>query len=102
MKVIIDRFEGDLAVVELNEKMYNIPRALLPDAHEGDTVEITVTGKTTHEDTEDNHDIFERLRKKSRSRNRARKYLRNEAGSGTETNADEADKICDDKAAEQV
>lgn len=37
MKMIIDRFEGDFAVVELpNKKMINVPRHLVPgDAKEG-------------------------------------------------------------------
>lgn len=68
MKVIIDRFEEDLAVVELDEKMYNVPRALFPEAQEGDTVEITVLGKIQHEDSEEPHAVFERLRKKRRGK----------------------------------
>lgn len=42
MKVIIDRFEGNIAVVELNGEMLNAPRALFAEAQEGDTVELTV------------------------------------------------------------
>lgn len=68
MKIIIDRFEEDFAVVELDEKMYNVPRALFPEAQEGDTVEITVLGKIQHEDKEEPHAIFERLRKKRREK----------------------------------
>ncbi len=42
MQFIIDRFEGDYAVVELGAKQFvNLPRALVPaDAKEGDTLEI--------------------------------------------------------------
>jgi len=42
MKVIIDRFEGNFAVVELgNEKLANLPKALLPDgAGEGSVISI--------------------------------------------------------------
>ncbi len=40
---IIDRFEGDWAVIEFEEKTFNLPRVLLPlDAREGDVVKISV------------------------------------------------------------
>lgn len=43
IKVIIDRFEGEFAVVETEDKeMLNIPHKLLPDACEGDVVTITI------------------------------------------------------------
>jgi hypothetical protein len=43
MKVIIDRFEGDYAVVELPDRtMANLPKTVLPGGKEGDTVEIKV------------------------------------------------------------
>ena len=64
MRVIIDRFEGEFAVVELNEKLFNVPRELFAQAKEGDAVEITVLGKSKHR-TESAHEIFERLRKNS-------------------------------------
>lgn len=40
MKGIIDRFEGDIAVIELEgRETFNIPRHQLPvEAHEGDVV----------------------------------------------------------------
>lgn len=43
MQIIIDRFEGDYAVVETDVKqLIHLPRALVPaDAKEGDTLEIT-------------------------------------------------------------
>ncbi|OQB14776.1 MAG: hypothetical protein BWY15_00928 [Firmicutes bacterium ADurb.Bin193] len=41
MKVIIDRFEGDFAVVELPDKTtVNMPRVLVPGAGEGDVITI--------------------------------------------------------------
>lgn len=41
MRVIIDRFEGDFAVVETEDGItVNMPKILLPDAKEGDTVRI--------------------------------------------------------------
>jgi hypothetical protein len=43
MKVIIDRFETEYAVVELPDRsMANLARLLLPGAKEGDVVEITL------------------------------------------------------------
>ena len=43
MQCIIDRFEGDYAVVEYGDKQYcNLPRALVPaDAREGDTLKLS-------------------------------------------------------------
>lgn len=44
MNFIIDRFEGDYAVVELeNKEMLDIPRAILPEeAKEGDVINISI------------------------------------------------------------
>lgn len=50
MQIIIDRFEGEYAVAELPDgKMINVPKILLPDAKEGDVVEITVDKNKTKE-----------------------------------------------------
>lgn len=48
MRVIVDRIEGDMLVVEL-EDMTNvdIPRAVAPDANEGDVLDITVNDGET-------------------------------------------------------
>lgn len=41
--IIIDRFEGEIVVVEYEEKFYNIPRTWLPvGAKEGDLVAVTI------------------------------------------------------------
>ena len=49
MTFIIDRFEEDLAVVEMNGISYNIPKVLLPDdAKEGDAI-ITQVDKNQTE-----------------------------------------------------
>lgn len=69
MKVIVDRIEGDIVVVEADEAMYKLPLALCCDAKEGDTVEITVIGRGKPE--EKPHAIFERLRKNSRKKESA-------------------------------
>lgn len=48
MKVIIDRFEGDMAVVELSDgHMLDVPCILFADAKEGDIVNIIVDKQET-------------------------------------------------------
>ncbi len=49
MKVIIDRFEEDYAVVELEEGVFvNIPKALLPNmVEEGDVLTIEIDEEET-------------------------------------------------------
>ena len=51
MRIIVDRFEGDFAVVELeNGQMIDCPKALLPsNAKEGSIINITVDEKATEE-----------------------------------------------------
>ena len=51
MKIIIDRFEGDFAVIELpNGQMIDCPKAILPnDAKEGSVLEIIVDEKATND-----------------------------------------------------
>lgn len=51
MRVIIDRFEGDFAVVEISRGvMADMPRILLPEgAKEGDAVDISVQQEETGE-----------------------------------------------------
>ncbi|MCI1966845.1 MAG: DUF3006 domain-containing protein [Oscillospiraceae bacterium] len=51
MKYTIDRFEGDFAVVELeNQKLVNIPRAAIPiGAEEGDIISVRVDAEGTKE-----------------------------------------------------
>jgi hypothetical protein len=48
MKVIIDRFEGDYAIVELpNETFIDVPKVLFPDAKEGDVIDVSVDKEDT-------------------------------------------------------
>lgn len=50
MKVILDRYEEDYAVVELeNGELVNISKILLENAEEGDIIEIRVLKKETDE-----------------------------------------------------
>ena len=64
MQVIIDRFEGEYAVVETdNGEFVNLPKILVPDAHEGDVVEISINKEETSKRSENinslMNDLFE-------------------------------------------
>ena len=62
MKVIIDRFEGDYAVVELDIGHFvNMPKELVLDAREGDVVEITVNHQETEKRKEHIQDLMNDL-----------------------------------------
>ena len=67
MRVIIDRFEGDTAVVELDGETMNAPRALFAEAKEGDAVVISVVGKPDPDGEDSPRSVFERLRRKKRA-----------------------------------
>jgi len=47
MKFVIDRFEGEYAVVETDNGFVNVPKILFPDACEGDTIDIQVIKEET-------------------------------------------------------
>jgi len=48
LKVIIDRFEGEYAVVEMEDKiMVNIPKCLIPESQEGDIIRIEIDKNET-------------------------------------------------------
>lgn len=50
MKVIIDRFEEEYAICELNVGQFvNIPKVLFPNAKEGDVIKIEIDIKATEE-----------------------------------------------------
>lgn len=69
MKIIIDRFEEDTAVVELDGELYRAPRALFGDAEEGDAVQIIPLGRNADlPDGGNPHAVFERLRRRRRRR----------------------------------
>lgn len=49
LKVIIDRFEGDYAVVETVDRiMVNLPKSLIPGAKEGDVISILIDEEETN------------------------------------------------------
>ena len=62
MEVIIDRFEGDYAVVEITKgKMVNMPKVLVPDAKEGDVIKIIVDKEATKKRQEHVKDLVNDL-----------------------------------------
>lgn len=50
MEVIIDRFEGEYAIVELDIGIFcELPKVLVPNAKEGDVISITINNTKTNE-----------------------------------------------------
>ncbi|KUO76230.1 MAG: hypothetical protein APF77_24035 [Clostridia bacterium BRH_c25] len=43
MQCIVDRFEGDYAVIEYYDKVLKLPKVFLPrEAHEGDVLDVII------------------------------------------------------------
>lgn len=63
MKFTIDRFEGEYAVVELeNMDMINIPKEILPEGtKEGDILEVSINKDETEERQKRIEEKFNRL-----------------------------------------
>lgn len=63
MKIIIDRFEDNIAVVELpNGIMINCPKELIPDnAKEGSILTVAVDENETHQKLQKNTERMNRL-----------------------------------------
>ncbi len=62
MKVIIDRIEENFAVAELPDGTFsNIPRALVPDAREGDVLKIEIDTETTKQQKTKIKTLFNKL-----------------------------------------
>ncbi|GAW94350.1 DUF3006 domain-containing protein [Calderihabitans maritimus] len=58
--LVIDRFEGDMAVIEYNGKTFDLPRSLLPEeAKEGDVLKISI--EIDKEETEKRRKKIEKL-----------------------------------------
>ena len=57
---IVDRFEGEWAVIEYGRKMFNIPKNVLPnDLKEGDVLNIQFT--INEEETRKRKEMIEKL-----------------------------------------
>lgn len=53
MQVIVDRIENDMLVLELDVgKTISVPRILIPDAKEGDIVDITINKEETKKEND--------------------------------------------------
>ena len=64
IQVIIDRFEGNFAVVELpNKEMLDVPIALFPDAKQGDVIDININHDETDKRKKNIDDLFNKLKK---------------------------------------
>jgi hypothetical protein len=64
MQVIIDRFEGDFAVVELpNKETIDVPIALFPNAKQGDVINIIINHEETDKRKKNINELFNRLKK---------------------------------------
>lgn len=62
MKIIIDRFEGDYAIVEINkQKFVNIPKVLLKNAKEGDIISINIEKSETEKQKSKIENLMEDL-----------------------------------------
>lgn len=63
MKVIIDRFEGDCAIVEIDENTFaNLPTLLVPKgASEGSVIEITLDEKETAQRNKSANKLMDKL-----------------------------------------
>ena len=65
MKVIIDRIEGDFAIVELEDgTTIEVPKLLFGDMEEGDIFSIQKDEESTGERKEEVGSLFERLKRK--------------------------------------
>lgn len=65
MKIIVDRIEENTAVVELESgQIVSVPKEIIADAKEGDSIILTVQSKS--ESATDTHSIFKKLRNKSK------------------------------------
>ena len=62
MKVIIDRFEEDYAVIEISAGNFvNIPRVLIPEAKEGDVIKIEIDKEATDKRKEEIKKLMDNL-----------------------------------------
>ena len=62
MEVIIDRFEGEYAIVEIDkDKFESLPKVLVPGGKEGDVVKILVDHDTTKKRKEHISNLMDNL-----------------------------------------
>ena len=62
MQIIVDHIEDDYLVVELEDlSTIDIPRALIPNAKEGDVVDIIINEEATNERRKEVHKLMDEL-----------------------------------------
>lgn len=62
MQIIVDHIEDDYLVVELEDlSTIDVPRALIPNAKEGDVVDIIINEEATNERREEVHKLMDEL-----------------------------------------
>ena len=62
MTFIIDRIEGEFAVVEAKGDFYNIPKALLPEnAKEGDVITTQINKEETENKKQESRNLLDNL-----------------------------------------
>ena len=62
MKVIIDRFEGNYAIVELESgEIIDFPKILVPNAKEGDIIDIFICKEETKRREDDINNLMDEL-----------------------------------------
>lgn len=62
MQIIVDHIEDDYLVVELEDlSTIDVPRALIPNAKEGDVVDIIVNEEATNERRKEVHKLMDEL-----------------------------------------
>lgn len=62
MQIIIDHIEDDYLVVELEDlSTIDVPRALIPNAKEGDVVDIIINEEATNERRKEVHKLMDEL-----------------------------------------
>lgn len=60
MKVILDRFEGDYAILEVDEdNIISVPRLLVGNAKEGDVIKIEVDESNTDKRKKDIQELMD-------------------------------------------
>ena len=62
MQIIVDHIEDDYLVVELEDlSTIDVPRALIPNAKEGDVVDIKINEEATNERRKEVHKLMDEL-----------------------------------------
>lgn len=62
MQVIVDRIEGEFLILELpSGEVVNVPKVLVPNAKEGDVINITIAKDKTKERKENINNLMDEL-----------------------------------------